>query len=159
MMNYVRDFSQIRNEEIFWMNNNETESYEYKKITYVNCGAKNHMKMIIAVRDANFAVRLIPLWSSTGDEDSLYNEIAPSLSDNTPLLNDELSVPVRMRRKDYRPPPAITNLLKSNTRLLRFMVIRQGLWMRGLGPNQAVMAARNLRTLTTAARLRALHLR
>ena len=116
-------------------------------------------KMIIAVIDANFAVRLIPLWSSTGDEDSLYNEIAPSLSDNTPLLNDELSVPVRMRRKDYRPPPAITNLLKSNTRLLQFMVIRQGLWMRGLGPNQAVMAARNLRTLTTAARLRALHLR
>ena len=97
--------------------------------------------MIIAVIDANFAVRLIPLWSSTGDEDSLYNEIAPSLSDNTPLLNDELSVPVRMRRKDYRPPPAITNLLKSNTRLLQFMVIRQGLWMRGLGPNQAVMAA------------------
>ena len=39
------------------------------------------------------------------------------------------------------------------------MVIRQELWMRGLGPNQAVMAARNLRTLTTAARLYALHLR
>ena len=45
MINDVRDFSPIRNEDIFWMNNNETESCEYMKIIYVNCEVKNYMKV------------------------------------------------------------------------------------------------------------------
>ena len=33
----------------------------------------------------------IPLWSSTGAEDSLYDEVVPKLSDNTPLsINESL---------------------------------------------------------------------
>ena len=44
--------------------------------------------MITAV----IAVKLIPLWSSIGVEDSLYDEVVPSSSDNTPLSNNELLV-------------------------------------------------------------------
>ena len=38
-------------------------------------------------------MKLIPLRSSIGAEDSLYDEVAPSSSDNTPLLNNESLVP------------------------------------------------------------------
>ena len=38
-------------------------------------------------------MKLIPLWSSTGAENSLCDEVVPSLIDNTPLWNSELLVP------------------------------------------------------------------
>lgn len=47
-------------------------------------------------------MKLIPLWSSTGAEDSLYDEVAPSSSDNTPLLNNGLSVPDTSADEDKR---------------------------------------------------------
>ena len=48
------------------------------------------------------AVKLIPLWSSTGIEDSLYDEVVPSSSDNTPLSNNELLVPDKGTDVDKR---------------------------------------------------------
>ena len=54
--------------------------------------------MITAV----IAVKLIPLWSSTGVEDSLYDEVVPSSSDNTPLSNNELLVPDKGTDVDKR---------------------------------------------------------
>ena len=47
-------------------------------------------------------MKLIPLWSSTGAEDSLYDEVAPSSSDNTPLSNNDLSVPDTSADEDKR---------------------------------------------------------
>ena len=47
-------------------------------------------------------MKLIPLWSSTGAEDSLYDEVAPSSSDNTPLLNNDFSVPDTSADEDKR---------------------------------------------------------
>ena len=38
-------------------------------------------------------MKLIPLWSSTGAEDSLCDEFVPSSIDNMPLSNSELLVP------------------------------------------------------------------
>ena len=55
-----------------------------------------------------------------------------------------------MWTKDYRPLRAITNLLKSNTRFLRLMVIIQGLWMRGLGPNRVVDNSSTLADVSSA---------
>ena len=54
--------------------------------------------MITAV----IAVKLIPLWSSTGVEDSLYDEVVPSSSDNTPLSNNELFLPDKGTDVDKR---------------------------------------------------------
>lgn len=48
------------------------------------------------------AVKLIPLWSSTGVEDSLYDEVVPSSSDNTPLSSNELLVPDKGTDVDKR---------------------------------------------------------
>ena len=38
-------------------------------------------------------MKLIPLWSSTGAEDSLCDEVVSSSIDNTPLSNNESLVP------------------------------------------------------------------
>ena len=38
-------------------------------------------------------MKLITLWSSTGAENSLCDEVVPSLIDNTPLSNNELLAP------------------------------------------------------------------
>ena len=62
--------------------------------------------MIIAV----IAVKLIPLWSSTGVEDR-DDEVVPSSSDNTPLSNNELLVPDKGTNEDKR--------LSTPSRLLR----------------------------------------
>ena len=58
--------------------------------------------MITAV----IAVKLIPLWSSIGVEHSLYDEVVPSSSDNTPLSNNELLVPEKGTDVDKRLSPA-----------------------------------------------------